>query len=73
MDSSTAWSAYMMGVGLLPGPLTGGDPVRGLLTGLTMAVLTGGTFALVQRVRRCLRPAQPVHPQRQLDLQRALG
>lgn len=50
--SSAAWSAYMMGVGLLLGPLTGGDPVRGLLAGLTMAALMGGTFALVQRLRR---------------------
>lgn len=54
--SSTAWSAYMMGAGLLLGPLTGGDPVRGLLAGLTMAGLSGGTFALIQRLRRSRLP-----------------
>ena len=51
LASSAAWSAYMMGIGLLLGPMVGGDPLRGLLAGLTMAALTGGTFALVQRLR----------------------
>jgi membrane-associated protein len=54
LASSAAWSAYMMGIGVLLGPLTGGDPVRGLLAGLAMAALTGGTFTLVQGIRRHL-------------------
>jgi membrane-associated protein len=53
--SSTAWSGYMMSMGLLLGPLTGGDPLRGLLAGLVMAGVTGGTFALVRRVRQARR------------------
>ena len=50
--SSALWAGYMMAVGLLLGPLTGGDPVRGLAAGIVMAALTGGSFALVSRIRR---------------------
>ena len=41
----------MMGVGLLLGPLTGGDPLRGLLAGIAMGAVTAGAFALVERLR----------------------
>jgi membrane-associated protein len=51
LASSALWSAYMMGVGLLLGPLTGGDPLRGLVAGMVMGGLTAGTFALVNRLR----------------------
>jgi membrane-associated protein len=51
LASSGLWACYMMGVGLLLGPLTGGDPVRGLLAGIAMGAVTAGTFALVERLR----------------------
>jgi membrane-associated protein len=49
--SSAAWSVYMLLIGLLLGPITGGSPLLSLLAGVVMAVLTAGAFALVQRVR----------------------
>jgi membrane-associated protein len=49
--SSALWAGYMMGVGLLLGPLTAGDPLRGLLAGITLGGLTAGAFALVDRLR----------------------
>lgn len=49
--SSAAWSVYMLLIGLLLGPITGGSPLLSLLAGAVMAVLTAGLFALVQRVR----------------------
>jgi membrane-associated protein len=52
LASSALWACYMMGVGLLLGPFTGGDPVRGLVAGIAMGVVTGGVFALVDRLRR---------------------
>ncbi|MHA6621407.1 DedA family protein [Pseudonocardia sp. DLS-67] len=55
LASSALWSGYMMAVGLLLGPITGGDPLRGLVAGIAMGALTGGAFALVERLRR--RPA----------------
>ncbi|GAA1305963.1 hypothetical protein GCM10009610_17940 [Pseudonocardia xinjiangensis] len=63
--SSAAWSVYMLLIGLLLGPITGGSPLLSLLAGAVMAVLTAGLFALVQRVRayrarRALAAAQ--HP-----------
>lgn len=51
LASSTAWAIYMLSLGLLLGPLTGGEPVLTLLAGGLLAVLTAGTFALVSRVR----------------------
>jgi membrane protein DedA with SNARE-associated domain len=56
--SSAAWSVYMLLIGLLLGPITGGSPLLSLLAGLVMAVLTAGAFALVQRVR-AMRAAAP--------------
>jgi membrane-associated protein len=49
--SSALWAGYMMGVGLLLGPFTGGDPLRGLVAGIALAALTAGSFALVNRLR----------------------
>ena len=51
LASSALWACYMMGVGLLLGPLTGGDPLRGLLAGIAMGAVTAGTFAMVERLR----------------------
>ncbi|MGH3615240.1 MAG: DedA family protein [Pseudonocardia sp.] len=63
--SSAAWSIYMLLVGLLLGPLSGGSPLLALLAGVVMAILTAGAFALigVVRTRRgsCL-PAGPTRP-----------
>jgi membrane protein DedA with SNARE-associated domain len=49
--SSALWACYIMGVGLLLGPLTGGDPLRGLVAGIAMGALMGGAFALLERLR----------------------
>lgn len=56
--SSAAWSAYMLGVGMALGPLTGGDPLLSLLAGTVMALLTAGLFAAGRwlRARRSLVP-----------------
>jgi membrane-associated protein len=51
LASSALWACYMMGVGLLLGPLTGGDPLRGLLAGIAMGAVTAGAFAMVERLR----------------------
>jgi membrane-associated protein len=48
--SSALWACYMMSVGLLLGPLTGGDPLRGLVAGMVMGGLSAGAFALVSRL-----------------------
>jgi membrane protein DedA with SNARE-associated domain len=55
LASSALWACYMMGVGLLLGPLTGGDPLRGLLAGVAMAGLSAGAFVLIDRLRSRLR------------------
>jgi membrane-associated protein len=52
LASSALWTGYMMAVGLLLGPFTGGDPLRGLVAGIAMGALTAGVFALVDRLRR---------------------
>jgi membrane protein DedA with SNARE-associated domain len=55
--SSAVWAAYMLVVGLMLGPLTGGNPLLALLAGAVMAVVTAGGFALIRwvRARRALR------------------
>ena len=58
--SSAAWSAYMLTVSMLLGPLVGGNPLLSLAAGTVMAVLTAGGFAVVQRVRGRRRRATPV-------------
>lgn len=52
LASSALWAGYIMGVGLLLGPLTAGDPLRGLVAGVALGGLTAGGFALVDRLRR---------------------
>jgi membrane-associated protein len=49
--SSVVWSCYMLLFGLALGPVTGGSPVLCLAAGVAAALLTGGAFALVQRLR----------------------
>ena len=58
--SSTIWAVYMLLVGLALGPVTGGSPLLSLAAGAVLAVLTGGIFALIRRVRR--RPAVVERP-----------
>jgi membrane-associated protein len=59
LASSAMWSAYMLAVGALLGPIVGGNPFLSLAAGVVMAVLTAGGFALVQRLRAGRRPAVP--------------
>jgi membrane-associated protein len=56
LASSALWAGDMMGVGLLLGPFTAGDPLRGLVAGIALAALTTGVFALVDRLRRRRTP-----------------
>ena len=58
--SSAVWSVYMLAVGMLLGPMVGGNPFLSLAAGVVMAVLTAGGFAVVQRLRARRRPAAPV-------------
>ena len=60
LASSAVWSLYMLAVGMLLGPIVGGNPFLSLAAGTVMAVLTAGGFALVQRIRGRRRPAAPV-------------
>jgi membrane-associated protein len=59
LASSAVWSVYMLLIGMLLGPIVGGNPFLSLAAGAVMAVLTAGGFALVQRVRAWRRPALP--------------
>lgn len=59
--SSAAWSAYMLGIGLALGPITGGSPLLSLLAGAVMAALTAGGFGLARRIRAG-RPATAAGP-----------
>ena len=49
--SSAVWSVYMLAVGMLLGPMVGGNPFLSLAAGVAMAVLTAGGFAVIQRLR----------------------
>jgi membrane-associated protein len=51
LASSVAWSLYMLAVGLLLGPLTGGSPLLSLVAGAVMAALTAGLFGVARRVQ----------------------
>jgi membrane-associated protein len=51
LASSAAWAVYMLAVGMLLGPLTGGNPLLSLVAGIVMAVVTAAGFAVAQRVR----------------------
>lgn len=63
--SSLLWSVYMLGIGLVLGPVTGGNPLLCVLAGGVMAVLTTAVFALAHRLRtartrrRHVAPAPP--------------
>ena len=48
--SSTAWAAYILGVGRVLEPLTGGDPLLSVLAATVLAIVTGGLFALGVRL-----------------------
>jgi len=50
--SSAAWSAYMLAIGMLLGPLTGGNPLLSMVAGAFMAVVAAGAFAIVAQIRR---------------------
>lgn len=50
--SSAAWGVYMLGVGRVLEPVTGGNPLLCVVGGTVLAVLTGGLFALAEAVRR---------------------
>ena len=52
----------MLAVGMLLGPIVGGNPFLSLAAGTAMAVLTAGGFALVQRLRARRRSVVPVAP-----------
>ena len=58
--SSAVWSVYMLAVGMLLGPMVGGNPFLSLAAGVAMAVLTAGGFAVIQRLRARRRKATPV-------------
>jgi membrane-associated protein len=60
LASSAVWSVYMLVVGMLLGPIVGGNPLLSLAAGVAMAVVTAGGFALVQRIRAARRTAVPV-------------
>jgi membrane protein DedA with SNARE-associated domain len=62
LASSAVWSLYMLLIGMLLGPIVGGNPFLSLAAGVVMAVLTAGGFALVQRVRTARRPVLPQTP-----------
>ena len=64
--SSALWACYMMSVGLLLGPLTGGDPLRGLVAGTVMGGLSAGAFALVSRLRQAKAECRESRPVAQL-------
>ncbi|MHA6795892.1 DedA family protein [Pseudonocardia bannensis] len=51
LASSALWSIYMLVVGLLLGPIVGGNPLLSLAAGLVMAGLTAGGFEIGRRLR----------------------
>lgn len=50
--SSAAWAAYMLVVGRVLEPITGGNPLLCVLGAGVLAVLTAGAFAVVRRIVR---------------------
>jgi membrane-associated protein len=48
--SSAVWSAYLLLVGTVLGPLTNGDPILSLVAALLLGMATAGVFALARRV-----------------------
>lgn len=55
--SSAVWAGYMVGVGRVIEPMTGGNPLLCVLAGTVLAVLSGGLFALGRRIVRLRRAA----------------
>lgn len=49
--SSAMWSCYMVLLGMLLGPVVGGNPMLSLLAGAGMAGLTAGVFAVARRIQ----------------------
>ncbi len=60
--SSAVWTVYMLGIGMLLGPIVGNDPLLSLAAGVVMAVVTAGGFALVSRLRARRRRAAAAAP-----------
>ncbi|WP_219416791.1 DedA family protein [Pseudonocardia nigra] len=60
LASSAAWAVYMLLIGMLLGPITGGSPALSLLAGAVMAAVTALGFAVARRVqaRRAALAAQ---------------
>lgn len=52
LASSAAWAAYMLVVGRLLEPITGGDPVLCVVGAAVLAVLTAAVFAIGRRLVR---------------------
>ena len=55
-----AVGVYMLAVGMLLGPMVGGNPLLSLAAGVVMAVVTAGGFAVIRRLRARRRKAMPV-------------
>lgn len=52
LASAAAWSAYMLIVGRLLEPITGGDPLLCVVGAAVLAVLTAAVFAIARRLLR---------------------
>lgn len=52
LASSAAWAAYMLVVGRVLEPMTGGNPVLCVVGAAVLAVLTAGVFAIGRRLVR---------------------
>jgi membrane protein DedA with SNARE-associated domain len=60
--SSGVWSVYMLLVGAVLGPITGGNPLLCLLAGVVMAGVTAGGFEIGRRVHRRVRSRRAEEP-----------
>jgi membrane-associated protein len=58
LASSLLWTTYMTSVGLLIGPITGGDPLLSLLAGLISAAVISSLIGGARRIMR-LRDERP--------------
>ena len=57
--SSVLWAVYMLVIGLVLGPMTGGNPLLCVLAGGVLAVLTSAAFGLARRFWASRRRAAP--------------
>jgi membrane-associated protein len=62
--SSAVWSAYLLLVGTVLGPLTNGDPILSLVAALLLGMATAGVFALARRVLANRKAHQEFSPPR---------